>query len=50
MDKELEIRHGRKPAQPIAISMRDVLFEAMMAVSIFALIAALATMFWQIQG
>jgi hypothetical protein len=42
MDGISERRHGRKPARQIA-PMRDVM-------PIVALIAALAAMFWQLQG
>jgi hypothetical protein len=48
MDEQLElIRHDRKPARPIALTMRAVPFEAVMAVSTFALVAALAAALWQ---
>jgi hypothetical protein len=47
MNERLEIRHGRKPARPIALTMRAVPFEAVMAVSTVALVAALAALFWQ---
>jgi hypothetical protein len=42
INQRLEIRHGRKPAQPIALPMHEVPFEAVMAVSTLALGAALA--------
>jgi hypothetical protein len=44
LDKRLEIRH--KPARQIA-TMRAEMFEAMMAVSYAALVAALAAFIWQ---
>jgi hypothetical protein len=42
LDEQRRIRHGGKPALQIAL-MRDVM-------PIVALIAALAAMFWQVQG
>jgi hypothetical protein len=42
LDEQRKIRHGGKPALQIAL-MRDVM-------PIVALIAALAAMFWQVQG
>ena len=44
MDEEFKIRRGGKTARPIALTMRAVPFEAMMAVSTVALVAALAAL------
>jgi hypothetical protein len=47
MDKELKVRRGGKTARPIALTIRAVPFEAMIAVSTVALVAALAALIWQ---
>jgi hypothetical protein len=47
MNERVVIRHGRKPAQQIAATMREVMFEVMMVVSATALLAALATLFFK---
>jgi hypothetical protein len=47
MDKELNIRSGAKTARPIALTMRAVPFEVMIAVSTVALVAGLAALIWQ---
>jgi hypothetical protein len=44
MDK---IRRGGKSARPIALTMRAEMFEAMMAMSYAALVAALVALVWQ---
>jgi hypothetical protein len=41
MDEELKIRRGGKTARPIALTMRAEMFEAVIAVSYAALVAAL---------
>jgi hypothetical protein len=47
VNERVVIRHGRKPAQEIAVTMREVMFEVMMVVSTTALLAALATLFFR---
>jgi hypothetical protein len=44
LDKRLEIRH--KPAREVAVTMRAVMFEVMIAMWIVAVLAALAAIFW----
>jgi hypothetical protein len=45
MNERLEIRHGRRTARQIALTMRAVMFEAIAALWIVAALAALA-IFW----
>jgi hypothetical protein len=47
INERVVCRHGRKSAQQIAATMREVMFEVMMVVSTTVLLAALATLFFK---